>query len=187
MRSLLVVSVLAHELLLLMLTTLIVAKVDNSLVYSGNYEIRKCNARDSGSMASKLQAILPMVWKNLQTTIADAQKGTASQHGFPAFFKTNESIGAVQKVYQDIADGSPVDKTNSAFRSPGRHINPINLVPPGFICVQEGDPSSRDAYRSCTMSHGSGGSSMIAGVGAQYVFPLRTFLHSLSSHIDRNK
>ena len=169
-----------------MLTTLIIAKRDNSIVYSGKYVIRYCNAGDPDSMASKLQEILPKIWNNLQTTIADSKNGTASKNGYAAFFKTNSSIGAVQKVYQDIADGSPVDKTNSALTSPGRHINPLNLVSPGLICVQEGDPWALETYQACTNARGTGGSRMIAGVGAEYV-PHERSSYSYLLQVDRRK
>ena len=161
--------------MLMMLAALIAAGADNSLVYSGKYEIRKCNAGQANSMASKLQKVLPMVWSNLQTTIADSKKGIASAHGYSAFFKQNENIPAVQKIYTNIASGNPVDRTNAALRSPGRHINPLNLASPGFICIQNGDPGSLQAYLACTGALGPGGvSSMIAAVGAQYVFQTPT-------------
>lgn len=158
-----------HWLLLLMLTTMINARADESLVYSGNYEIRKCNAGQPNSMASNLQRILPMVWSNLQMTIADAKKGTQSTHGYAALFKTNSNIREVQGVYQDMAAGRPVDKTNAVLSSSDRHVDPSNLAKPRFVCIQDEDPSSTANYLACQTNTGAGG--MIAAVGAQYVFP----------------
>lgn len=116
-------------------------------------------------MASKLQVLLPMIWGNLQETIADAKKGTASTHGYSAFFKTNDNIKAVQDVYEAMAAGDPVDKTNGVLRGQGRNINPLKLADPGFICIQEGDPSTAQAYSYCAA--GTETHYMIASVGAQ--------------------
>ncbi len=155
-------------LLLLVLTTPINARADGSLVYSGEYEIRKCNAGQPNSMASKLQKMLPLLWSDLQMTIADVTKRTQSTHGYSAFFKMNDSIPEVQSVYRDMADGKKVDKTNAVLTSPGRNVDPINLANPGLICIQDGDPSTAAHYLACTTPTRAGG--MIAAVGAQYVF-----------------
>lgn len=86
-------------------------------VYSGNYEILFCGAGAPNSKTSQLQNGLPHILTLLQAVIADVKLGTKSPHGFAAFFKTNDNIATVQKVFQTIIDGPNVglDDTNPLF------------------------------------------------------------------------
>jgi len=141
------------------------AQVDTSIVWSGKYQIIKCNAGQANSMASKLQAILPEVWSNLQDTIKDAAKGTSSSHGYSAFFKTSDNIQLVQAVYQNMAAGKPVSLAADST-SQGRNINPLNLVWPGLVCIQPGDPATAEHYLACTTGPLAG--HMVAGLAGQF-------------------
>ena len=112
---------------------------------SGNYLILRCDAGLEGSMASDLQSLLPQIYNNLNGVIADATKGTASQHGFETFFHGNNNIAEVQKVYQSIAEGSTVSRT-----TPGRTTSPLlNLGYPTIVCLQPDDPETAVMYVHC--------------------------------------
>lgn len=100
-------------------------------------------------MASKLQQILPIIWSNVEKTIADVEKGTASTHGYAAFFKTNENKKAVQDVYRAMVAGDPVDQTNGASLGRGRSTDPDDFVNPGIICLQDGDPGMAEQMSMC--------------------------------------
>ena len=140
--------------------------VDMSIVRSGRYQIMKCNAGQPDSMASKLQAILPRIWVNLQEVIAETEKGTSSSHGYSAFFKSNDSIQTVQAIYQRIARGDFVSIAADG-NSQGRNINTLNLAPPSFVCVQEGDPALLEYWLSCTTGPLAG--QIIAGIAQQFI------------------
>lgn len=144
----------------------ILAQVDMSIVGSGHYQIIKCNAGQTDSMALKLQTLLPEIWNNLKAVIADATAGTSSNHGFSAFFKANDNIQTVQNVYQNMAAGNPVSVNANAV-SKGRNINPLNLAWPGLVCVQKGDPSTLEHYLVCTTGDLAG--RLVAGIAGQYV------------------
>ena len=153
-------------LLLLAATPPTSAQVDMSVVWSGKYQIIKCNAGQTNSMASKLQAILPEVWSNLQDTIRDAAKGTSSSHGYSAFFKTSDNSQLVQAVYQNMAAGKPVSLAADST-SQGRNINPPNLAWPALVCIQPGDPATAEHYLACTTGPLAG--HMAAGLADQFV------------------
>jgi len=148
------------------------AQVDTSKVWSGKYQIIKCNAGQPDSMASKLQAILPEIWSNLQDIATDAAKGTSSSHGYSAFFKTGDNIQLVQAVYQNMAAGEPVSVAAHST-SQGRNINPLNLAWPGLVCIQPGDPATVEHYLACTTGPLAG--HMTAGLAGQFIMLCPSF------------
>ena len=77
-------------------------------VSSGNYLIHLCDSDLPNSYASKLQDLLPQVFNGLQKVIADLQLGTASLHGYSAFFKNDSSKAEVLQVYERMAAGANV-------------------------------------------------------------------------------
>lgn len=111
-------------------------------VSSGNYLITLCNSGQANSEASILQNLLPQVYDGLQNVIADLQLGTASTHGYSAFFKNDSSKEEVLLVYQNMAAGASV-----AFGQ-GRNIDPINLRRPTFMCVND-VPETDLLYQLC--------------------------------------
>lgn len=130
-----------------MLTSLLgIAEAQDS-VYSGNYEILFCGAGQPNSKASQLQWIIPHALTNLRRVIDDAKHGTKSTHGFAAFFKTNDNIATVQKVFQDIIDAHKIglDNTN-----------------PAFVCADPNQDLTKRAYAACL----NGGQPL-----AQYTWP----------------
>jgi len=153
-------------LLLLAATPPTSAQVDTSIVWSGKYQIENCNAGQANSMASKLQAILPDIWSNLQDTIKDAAKGISSSHGYSAFFKTSDNIQLVQAVYQNMAAGKPVSLAADST-SQGRNINPLNLARPTILCIQPDDPATAELYLTCTTAPLAG--HIAAGVAGQFI------------------
>lgn len=86
-------------------------------VSSGNYQILFCGAGSPDSKASQLQGIIPNTLHRIQALLADVKLGTRSTHGFAAFFKTNDNIPTVQKVFQTMLDAPKVglDQTKPIF------------------------------------------------------------------------
>ena len=82
--------------------------IASDTVSSGNYLIHLCNSDLPNSYASKLQNLLPQVFNGLQNVITDLQLGTASTHGYSAFFKNDSSKAEVLQVYQRMAAGANV-------------------------------------------------------------------------------
>lgn len=111
-------------------------------VSSGNYLIAFCNSGQPGSEASKLQNLLPQVYNGLQKVIADLQLGTASTHGYSAFFKNNSNQAEVMLVYQRMAAGA------SVVFGQGRNIDPISLKQPTFVCANNA-PETATLYEYC--------------------------------------
>lgn len=111
-------------------------------VNSGNYLIHLCNSGQPGSEASKLQNLLPQLYNGLQKVITDLQLGTASTHGYSAFFKNDSSKAEVLLVYQKMAAGA------SVALGRGRNIDPISLKHPTFICANNA-PETNFLYQYC--------------------------------------
>ena len=91
-------------------------------ISSGNYLIHRCQSDFPNSYASKLQRLLPQVFNGLQNVIADLRLGTASTHGYSAFFKNDSSKAEVLQVYERMAAGANVALGNVIRR-------------PTFICA----------------------------------------------------
>ena len=111
--------------LTILLTSFLSIAHAQDLVRSGNYQILFCGAGTSNSKASQLQASLPNVLNNLKAVLADVKLGTKSTHGFAAFFKSDDSIPTVQKVFQTIIDGAAVgiDKTYPIIACTGPSVD----------------------------------------------------------------
>lgn len=69
---------------------------------SGNYVISNC---EEVGRSQDLLNLLPQVWEALRLVLSDLEHGTASQHGFRAFFKSNANIPVVKEVFRSIEDG----------------------------------------------------------------------------------
>lgn len=120
--------------LTIVLTSLLgIAQAQDS-VYSGNYEILFCGAGQPNSKASQLQPIISHALTNLRMVIDDAKHGTKSTHGFAAFFKTNDNIATVQKVFQDIIDAHNIGLDNNN---------------PAFVCPDPNRDLTKNAYAAC--------------------------------------
>ncbi|KAF6237495.1 hypothetical protein HO173_004385 [Letharia columbiana] len=111
---------------------------------SGRYQILLCGAGQTDSKAAKLQALLPLIWQNLQVAIQDVKKGTTSQHGYTAFFKTDTNQAAVTDLFHKISAGDPVPV--SADRAT-RLGSPT--ASPTFACMEEGDAFTAHLYAEC--------------------------------------
>jgi len=113
---------------------------------SGNYQIRNCNAGRPNSQAAELLNLLPQIYDNLVAVIEDAKKGTASDHGYEAFFHNNNNVPYVQSIFTKIAKGVPVPLQNTE----GRATNPLmNLGWPTIVCIQPGDPETLGLKSGC--------------------------------------
>ena len=125
--------VLSLFLLLAAATTNYAAADSPDIISSGNYLIHPCKAEEPSYNATYLQQLLPQIHTSLQAVIADANLGTASKHGYGAFFETNDNIEEVVRVYQHMVAGS--DLLIKSF--PGR--NSPGLVParPTFVCIED--------------------------------------------------
>ena len=138
---------------------------------SGSYHIIYCNANSStNSQAAYLQALLPSVWQSIQGLLQDISRGIASQHGYAAFFKTNDNLEFVRQIYQEIVDGP--DTLTSA--GPGSQIR---TTPPTIICANPNEPDTVLLQESCNGPVGHGG--VLAGVpmNSGIVFVCPHFFH----------
>ncbi|KAI4124766.1 MAG: hypothetical protein LQ347_005605 [Umbilicaria vellea] len=103
-------------------------------VYSGNYEILFCGAGKPDSKALRLQSIITHTMTHLQAVLDDVKLGTKSTHGFAAFFKTNNNIATVQKVFQAILDAHNIGIDNT---------NPV------FACADPNEDLTKKTYADC--------------------------------------
>ena len=113
-------------------------------VSSGNYMIHLCNSEEPNSNASYLQELLPQIYSNVQAVIADARLGTASQRGYGAFFKTDENVDEVIRVFQNIAAGTDV----MIEAVPGRGLPGLLAARPTLVCIHD-VPETASIYRDC--------------------------------------
>ena len=111
-------------------------------VSSGNYLIHRCNSGRPGSEASKVQSLLPQVYNGIQKVIADLQLGTASTHGYSAFFKDDSSKAEVSQVFQKMAAGA-----NVILHYVGNNDR-VYLRRPTFICAND-VPETDLIYQYC--------------------------------------
>ena len=133
---------------------------------SGNYQIRNCDAGQTNSKASVLQALLPQIYNNLQAVIADAELGIASTHGFAAFFYRNKNIPYVQSIFKKIAAGSPLRLPPNE----GHATNPLReIVLPFIVCIKPGVPETLGASAYCDERGG------YAGNHENYIFLCPSF------------
>ena len=102
-----------------------VIAVEWDTVSSGNYRINLCDADLPSSHAPELQDLLAQVYSGLQNVITDLQLGTASRHGYSAFFKDDSSKAEVAQVYERIGAGANVTVGHEMRR-------------PTFVCANNG-------------------------------------------------
>ena len=141
-----------------------IAAIYDDYTSSGNYQILGCGAGQPNSQASKLQAILPHVYNNLQPVIADVALGTSSTHGYWAFFKDNRNIANIKTIFQNMAAGSPVQVS-----SEGRDINPLSIRWPTFVCINPGVPEVAGFYATCTQGAMGGNIPMAHHVNSELI------------------
>ncbi|KAL6719816.1 hypothetical protein ACLMJK_001737 [Lecanora helva] len=113
---------------------------------SGNYLIHLCNANQANSHASYLQQILDQIYTNVQAVIADAHLGTASKRGFGAFFKTDENIDEVIRVFEHIAAGTDI----MIESIPGRGLPSHLPAKPTLVCIND-IPETASVYHNCVV------------------------------------
>ena len=102
-------------------------------VRSGNYQIFYCDANTTGSSAAYFQALIPYMQSHLQAVLSDLDRGTASP-AFRAFFKTNNNLEPVRKVFTDIINGSE-------FLTVGSRGYGQFQARPTLLCADTDDPS----------------------------------------------
>lgn len=133
------------SLCIFVLALMLLASTEDT-VSSGNYLIHLCNSGQPGSQASELQDLLPQVYNGLQKVIADLQLGTASTHGYSAFFKDDSSTAEVLLAYKRMAAGA------SVALGQGRNINSVALRRPTFVCANA-VPETDLLYQYCMRSN----------------------------------
>ena len=75
---------------------------------SGNYQIVYCKATSSGPHTGFLQTLIPYTLDHLQDAVlTDLDRGTASP-AYRAFFKTNDSVAHVRRVFAQVVNGSTI-------------------------------------------------------------------------------
>ncbi|KAL9603535.1 MAG: hypothetical protein Q9179_002152 [Wetmoreana sp. 5 TL-2023] len=130
--------------------------VDASTFRYNGYEVTGCvnlqseNASVYGPEARRLSGILSFLQQmkpHLQGVIDDARRGTRSQHGYAAFFKSNFNMRKVIAKYQQLLDASPVIVSEERAKIIGtRTPQPI------FHCINEGDPKTADIMELCNQN-----------------------------------
>ncbi|KAM0803499.1 hypothetical protein BDR22DRAFT_970338 [Usnea florida] len=104
-------------------------------VKSGNYLIAYCTA---GSHAAYLQKLIPYMQSHLEAVVTDLDRGTASP-AFRAFFKTNNNLEPVRKVFTDIINGSQIlTGQNGQFKPP-----------PTLVCADTDEPTLDHLMDQC--------------------------------------
>ena len=83
-----------------------IPEFENDRGQSGNYVMFLCGSGRPNSPASKLQEVLPYIWRNVQDVLVDVKLGTASRQGYRSFFKTDSNKQQVQGIFQAIAEGT---------------------------------------------------------------------------------
>jgi len=80
--------------------------------------------------------------------LADLALGTASTHGYTAFFKTNNNLDAVRQVYQSMVDGPNIlTSWNGNLSDPSARWSA-----PTIICANPNEPDTALQYASCISS-----------------------------------
>lgn len=111
---------------------------------STTYLIRHCNYGEPNSEASYLQSLLRQINIHLRDVIADAELGTASNKGYSAFFKSNENVHEVMRVYKAMAAEEDVI-VPSLWNASTPGTKPAR---PTFVCVDD-TPDDGGMYRQC--------------------------------------
>ncbi|CAF9929580.1 MAG: hypothetical protein ALECFALPRED_004408 [Alectoria fallacina] len=113
---------------------------------SGKYQILLCGAGQANSKATKLQALPPpfSLAESPKGQSRTQKKGTASHHGFTAFFKSDANRAAVTTVFQKMAAGDPVPV--SADRA--MRLGSLTACP-SFACLEQGDSFTAHLYAEC--------------------------------------
>ena len=120
---------------------------------SGTYLIHSCGGGVPNRKAAQLRALLSQIYNNLQAVIADASLGTASRHGYAAFFEDNSQTSFVQGVYRNIANGGPVPIGTAR----GRTTNPlVNLGLPTIVCITADNLAVAGIMQCCDKGIGAG-------------------------------
>ena len=82
-----------------------------------NYHLIGCKAGLPGAAAEQLKFLITQIRLNLKLVIRETLKGTASPFGFEAFFKTNDNVHRVLKIFHKIANGARVRAPDSYGRT----------------------------------------------------------------------
>ena len=116
---------------------------------AGPFHILYCDAPYSGgTQASYLRAFLPAFQSTVQNLLQDLAQGTASQHGYSAFFKSNAALNTTTQIYQDMANGKevlggPWDSQSQSF------TEPPEWSPPLIVCANPGEDATEDGQEMC--------------------------------------
>ncbi|KAL8940802.1 MAG: hypothetical protein Q9216_002628 [Gyalolechia sp. 2 TL-2023] len=99
----------------------------------GNYIINNCQ---SIARSPQLHKFLPGFQQALQLVLSDLEFGTASQHGFSTFFKSNTNRPIVRHVFRAIANGTdlPTGKLVIECASPELGYTEEQLQTFSYLC-----------------------------------------------------
>ena len=116
-------------------------------IFQQNYWVVGCKAGTPGGAAARLKNLITEIRLNLRLVIRETRKGTDSELGFEAFFKTNENIPRVLKIFSKIANGDKVRAPKSHGRS--NWLKP-KKTPPVIGCSSsvQGEFTS-ESYKQC--------------------------------------
>ena len=78
--------------------------------------------------ATYLQSFLPLVHNVIRSVLLDLRHGTASRHGFSAFFKTASNAAVVKDVFLHMLNGTPIpdiENLGAVYRPTFRCVNNV--------------------------------------------------------------
>ena len=138
---------------------------ESNITTIGPYEIDYCIANIAGPINPQveyLRVFLPIFRSLLFNLLQDLDRGTYSQHGYTAFFKTDDSVQAVRQIFDNIIDGSKI-LTGPWDRFTKNYTSPPEWKPPLIACVNPGEPDTILAQERCE-EHSNTTSSVVASV-----------------------
>ena len=117
-------------------------------VFQQKYWFVGCKAGLSNSAAAQLATLVTQIRLNIKLVIREVQKGTASEFGYEAFFKSNSSIPRVLQMFDKIANGDQVKAPTSYGRS--SWLKPKKGPPIiGCVSTRYNGLFNDDAFRHC--------------------------------------
>ena len=111
------------------------------------YDLYDCgDPSDITSKANKMLFFLGEMRSQLKKLIADAQKGTRSQHGFAALFKTDRNIGKVVRTFEPLVEAYPIIVDEDRV---SRTVGHSRTPQPVLMCINEGDDQTATTMKAC--------------------------------------
>ena len=116
-------------------------------VLQQKYWLVSCKAGVPGAQAEQVKNLVTQIRLNLQLVIREAQKGMASEFGFEAFFKSNDNVLQVLKIFNMVLNAHQIKAPEAYGRS---HWLMPKKGPPIIGCALSiDDEFTGQAYWEC--------------------------------------